>query len=391
VKASFALLRLLVLSAAARAQDAASPAPPKQLTLTLELQDLPGRDTPGSLWEVSYQWRIADLQEFATLAGSLSGGFKLYVPELWLPIAQRLTQVAADLKQPGPDDRLSPTLRDKLSTAGADEKELNRLYLDGLQEAAEKETDPIARKFAYVQAALATGPEELGRGRRIADKIDEKELRERVVSFLVYRAALFELERGQIAEAVNLAAETAPMQRAVVLITAAQRRAAARNEGDEAQTLGRKLWALELLYEAEKLLGRDDLPRDALRVRIGLVAALAQFDTIRALEVFNSVVAAINKTDSFDPADSNAPRTAGLDGFSAQSLLPRVREGYGLKDALGPLARADFEASVTAANKLTTPAIRGTALLEIAKTVLAPTTDRRATTRPVGSSKKDSH
>lgn len=36
----------------------------KQMTLTLELQDLPGRDTAGSLWEVSYQWRIADQRDF---------------------------------------------------------------------------------------------------------------------------------------------------------------------------------------------------------------------------------------------------------------------------------------------------------------------------------------
>jgi hypothetical protein len=45
-------------------QEANAPATPKQVTLTLELQDLPGRDAPGSVWEVSYQWRIADQQEF---------------------------------------------------------------------------------------------------------------------------------------------------------------------------------------------------------------------------------------------------------------------------------------------------------------------------------------
>jgi hypothetical protein len=110
--------------------------------------------------------------------------------------------------------------------------------------------------------------------------------------------------------------------------------------------LGRKLRALDLLNDAEKLLGRDDLPGDALRVRVGLVAALAPLDAARALQIFNDVVTAINKIDSFDPADSSAPRSAGLDGFSAQSLLPRVRGGYGLRDALGPLARADFEAAV---------------------------------------------
>ena len=70
MKKSFASLFILILlwgfsSATARAQnktDASSP--PKQMTLTFELQDLPGRDTAGSLWEVSYQWRIADQRDF---------------------------------------------------------------------------------------------------------------------------------------------------------------------------------------------------------------------------------------------------------------------------------------------------------------------------------------
>lgn len=59
---------LLSLPPAARAQDAQrsqdSPPPLRQLTLTFELADLPGRDAAGSFWEVSYQWRIADQGEF---------------------------------------------------------------------------------------------------------------------------------------------------------------------------------------------------------------------------------------------------------------------------------------------------------------------------------------
>jgi len=331
--------------------------------------------------------------EFVTLAGSLAGGFNLYATELWLPVAQRLTQVTADLKQPRSDERLPSNVGEKLRAAGeagVSEKELNRLYTEGLEEAADKETNPVARKLAYAQAALATTPEELARGRRLADKIDEKELRERVVSFLVYRAALFELEKGRSDEAISLSAEAAPVQRAIVLITAAQRMTVGLNEVGEAQSLSRKLRALNLLYEAEKLLGRDDLPSDALRVRVGLVAALAPLDAVRALQAFNEVVKAINKLDSFDPAESSAPRSAGLDGFSAQSLLPRVRGGYGLKDALGPLARADFEATVAAAGKLTSPAARGTSMLEIAKTVLGSKGDEHVATRPT-SGKDDSH
>jgi hypothetical protein len=71
--------------------------------------------------------------------------------------------------------------------------------------------------------------------------------------------------------------------------------------------------------------------------------------------------------------------------------LPRVRAGYGLKDALGPLARADFEGAVAAAGKLNPPAVRGTSMLEIARAVLASNTEGRAPAGPATGARKDSH
>jgi hypothetical protein len=61
----FALLLILSSASRAAAQDPGnSPSIPKQLTLNLELQGLPGRDVATSTWEVSYQWRIADQRDF---------------------------------------------------------------------------------------------------------------------------------------------------------------------------------------------------------------------------------------------------------------------------------------------------------------------------------------
>jgi hypothetical protein len=49
------------MSRAAAAQK--QPPPPKMLTLLFEL-DLPGSAARGSLWEVAYEWRVADEREF---------------------------------------------------------------------------------------------------------------------------------------------------------------------------------------------------------------------------------------------------------------------------------------------------------------------------------------
>lgn len=57
------LLTLLLAATTANAQGVGKP-PPKNLTLTFELQNMPGFNAAESLWEVSYQWRMADKREF---------------------------------------------------------------------------------------------------------------------------------------------------------------------------------------------------------------------------------------------------------------------------------------------------------------------------------------
>lgn len=310
-------------------------------------------------------------QEFITLSGSLADAFKRHAPDLWTPIEYRIAQVIPNLTPTSPDRRLPSSVRERIRAAsGADERELNRLFLEGLEEAAEKETNPTARKLAFVQVALATAPEDLDRGRKLAGKIDEAGLREQVISFLVYRAALLGLERNRLDEAVDLAAEARPLERAVIFVTAAQQMTKQSSNTDEEQALKLRLRALNLLSDAEKLLERNDIQDVGLNVRLGLVAALAPLDSVRALEVFGSVTATINKDTSFDAFRTGAPRVTRLAGVS-DSLSPLIRKGYGLKDAVRSLARADFEDAVMITSKLSAPAVRGTSMMEIARSALS--------------------
>jgi hypothetical protein len=62
---TFLLILVLTLSSHAKAQNtAAASTPVEHLTLTFELGELPGRNSAGSLWEVSFRWRIADQMDF---------------------------------------------------------------------------------------------------------------------------------------------------------------------------------------------------------------------------------------------------------------------------------------------------------------------------------------
>jgi hypothetical protein len=312
-------------------------------------------------------------QEFITLCGSLSAGYRLYAPELWPPVESRVAQAVLYLGPPKRDNRMPASAREKLASglaAGADEKELGRLYVEGLVEAAEKDPDPVSRKFAFVRATLATKPRDFEYARKLADKIDEAELRGQVMSLLAYRAALLSVEAGDYEEAVQTVAEASPLHRAVILIAAARKMNEGRTTGNKEESRNRRSRARELLYAAGDILARDGLPAYALRVRLGLVAVLAPVDVERSFEVFGGTVGAINSDASFDPNEARLPRMTGLADYM-DSAMPPAGDFFGLKNAVAPLAHADLEATIMTLSRLSTPAVRGACMLEIARSILS--------------------
>jgi hypothetical protein len=319
-------------------------------------------------------------QDFITLVRSLSGAYSKYAPDLWLPLQQRLVQFAPDattVRRPATADTAATRAS---ASAGLSEAERHQRYIDDLEEAADNETDPVARKLAYVKAALSTDARELERGREIASKIEEKELREQLVSFLSYRAALDALDRKRPEEALGFASDARPLQKSIVLISAAQAIAAERPKGEtEWQAGSRNLRVVELLADADKLLKQEGGGTgEALRVRLGLVAALAQADPVRAYGAMGEVVNLINELKSFDFMETTMPRVPGLGEPTAELLLPQIGGGYGLGDAFKALARADLPGSVQMANRLTAPAGRGLMLLEIGGSILTPEAGKTA-------------
>jgi hypothetical protein len=307
-------------------------------------------------------------QELAALILSLRDGYRQYAPDLLPEIEQRLAQLLPDLAAANRDKAPAPAPSESMRAAlAAGDGEFGRLYVDALEEAADKETDHLARKLAFARAALATDADDFPRGRSIAAKINEPELRGEVVSFLAYRAALAALKRKRPDEAVALASESKPLPRAAVLVSVAQHLIAeARSKGDRQSTARPQ----EILSDAEKLLNAAAVSGESLRVRVGLVAAIASIDTVRALGAANELVVLINGAGSFDANATGTPRLFGLTGLASHVEAPGVGSGYGLKDVFVPLAEVDFDGSVYLAGKLTAPAARGVCMMAIAGKIL---------------------
>lgn len=311
-------------------------------------------------------------QDFILLANTLAPYFKTYAPELAPPLAARTAQLTAKLtkqKQPPSDSDQSTESTKKLSAA-----EVYQNYLAQLEAKADAETDPIAKKLAYAEAALKTNNEDYERGKKIAGKIEEELLREQVLAFILYRASLTMLQKGDVEKAISLARETPQsLNRTVALLSISQFLIQAKPlpKEEKWQSDLRRQRALELLFEADKSLARNEVTPDAAKVALGRIAVLGQLDKSQALAALGEAVSLINKLDDFDATDSSAPRF-GLNGFgiSGGASVPRVLGGYGFPAAISLLIKTDFQGTINSINNLRSPHVRGVSLLETAKSFL---------------------
>lgn len=312
--------------------------------------------------------------EFVLLADSLAQPFQTYAPDLWQPIAVRRGQFAALL--PGAAAK-SSGISEKVREAaksGATAVEINRLRVEALEEIAEKEADPVGRKLMFAEAALATLPQNLERGKQLADKIEQDdELRTQVTTFLYYRASLSSYSENNL-EKAELLALSMPLslERALALIAVAQKLAGLKPQSqDDSWTADlAHQHAIELLFEADKSLKNETASAKLAKVRLGKIPISQLVDSSQALSDFEQAIAVINKLEQFDPADEANPRL-GIEGFAVAKLtVPKLSLGFGFRSALEPLLKENFDATIAAIDGLSSPSVRGICRLLAARQVL---------------------
>lgn len=313
--------------------------------------------------------------EFILLANSLAQPFQMYAPDLWVAIQARRSQFVA--ASPTATTKPSAGVTEKVREAarnGAPADEVSRLRVDALEEVAEKESNPLARKLRFAEAALATPPKDFERGKGLADKIEnDDKLHEQIVAFLYYRAALTYFAEDNLEKAEEIALRIpSSLERALTLIAIAQKLAAVKPQSKE-ETWSSEMahqHAVELLFEADKSLKREDASSNIAKVRLGKTAISHLLDSSQALIDFEQAIAVINRLERFDPTDEGTPRL-GIEGFGAAKFtVPRVSFGFGFRNALEPLVREDFDRTAAAIDGLASPSVRGLCRLEAARQVL---------------------
>lgn len=323
-------------------------------------------------------------QRLLVLGNHLVGPYRTFAPEL-APYAQAfLAQLQRQFSPDGETITLSETTQP--AAAGGDatkrlaKEEIYEKRISELEDQAEKQSNPLARRLAYVEAALATKPDDYQQARRIAEKIDDdNNLRVDVVSFLLYRAALFFVEKGDIEKAAELAPQISDiLRRSVVKIVIAQHLLTSkheRGESEESTTLAQQR-AFALLSEIDLDIKKEEPSASVAKILLARTAVLAKLDPDQALISLEVSVQMINKLESFDLRDGSAPNLGLGISTASGATVGRPRLGFDLRSAVDPLITQNFEQIAAVAERFIAKEIRGVGRLEVAKLYLRKNSNR---------------
>jgi hypothetical protein len=313
-------------------------------------------------------------QKVLVFGNRIVGYYNTHAPEFAVPARAFLAQLQSEVSPGGETGPFGGANRSNSggenTTKARTKEERYETRLAELEERADKETNPIFKKLAYVEAALAPTPQDYQRAKRIAEKIADDNLRADAVSFVLYRAALFFLEEDEIETAGEIAPQiTDGSRRAVVRIAIGQRLLATRTAEkiDPAQLTPGQQRVFDLLSDVERDLKKEEPSLKVVKILLGRTALLAKLDPVQSFVSLEQAVEMINKLERFDPKDGAAPDLSlGVSEISGATVAtPRV--GFNFRSAIEPLIKTDLEQISAVVERLRAKSVRGVARLEVAR------------------------
>ena len=234
--------------------------------------------------------------------------------------------------------------------------------VDLLETSAAKAHDALSRNIGYANAAVATTVERYERGLDLTGKIDDKDLRDGVRSWLLYRAVLHFIANGDLDQArrLNLKNDDA-IARAVCFVVGAQRLVKDK-QNDRAG---------EWLREAGALVRRSEPDESMARIALGIVSTYGSFDTQASLDWLLYAVKLMRKAPPVSLNDDAAPELKRIGGVTPIGEVTRSTSGFGLQTAVAVFPSDQFEQVLYALNDMTPQEARGLAVLTLCRSYLS--------------------
>jgi len=270
--------------------------------------------------------------------------------------AQQLDAEAQFSIAPAPRKPDMPNVR-----PGESKESFAERRVDLLEETAARGRDLLTRDIGYATAAVATTVERYERGLTLAGKIDDKNLREGVRSWLIYRAVLHLIATGDLDEAqrLNLKNDDA-IPRAIGYVVGAQKLV---NSGDKTR-------AGEWLREAGAIVKRSEPNESVARIALGIVSTYGRFDSQSALEWLVFAVKLMRTSAPASLNDDRAPALKRISGVTPVIDVGSATRGFSLQSAVAALPREQFEQVLYILNDITPREARGIAVLTLSSTYL---------------------
>ena len=247
--------------------------------------------------------------------------------------------------------------------------------VDLLEESAAKGRDLLTRDIGYAKAAVATTVERYQRGLDLAEKIDDKELRAGVRSWLIFRAVLHFIALGRLDEAHSLNAKNdETSQRAVCFVVGAQRLAKDKDFNR----------ANEWLRQAGTLIRESEPNPNVARVVFGIVSTYGRFDTQASLEWFSYAVKLMRNMPSASLNDDKAPSLQRIAGVTPNNDITSQTSGFSLRAAVAVLPSEQFEQMLYMLNEIRPQEARGMAVVTLCSNFLY---DKERDKRPLATSR----
>ncbi len=315
-------------------------------------------------------------QQILVLANLVSRQYAIYAPELAPSaegfIAQLRRQLLPDSEGRTASEKSQRIADNTNTTKPFTKEELYEKRISDLEDSADKESNASFRNVAYICVAVTANPDDYDRAKRIAQKVDDSDLRADAISFLLYRAALFFISKADVVKAIDIAPAIAdPLRKALVEIAIAQSllaSASAKSELGEA-TLAKQR-SLDLLNSLDRVLKAENASSNAARVLLGRTAVLAKLDQDQALTSLEQAVQMINKLDRFDLRNGSAPKLGIGSVSNSGATVATPKSGFDFSSAIEPLIDANFEQISAIAGRLKVKEQNGLARLEAARLYL---------------------
>ena len=235
-------------------------------------------------------------------------------------------------------------------------KDYQSRVIDKMVENAEKEANPLRRDVLYAQAALKTNAEMFERGKSIASKIEDKQLKEQITNFVIYRKTFDEIGKNELDTAYKILGKNSnPKQKAASLVYGARK---LKEQKDNVQT---NYW----LSDAAKLFAKAKIAdEDWIKIGFGLANTYADVDKIEASKIFARTAKLLDQTTNLDISADYAPLANGFSGIEFINFTYDAK-GFGLKSAINSFSTEDFEDVLASLKTIENPKIKGFGILEL--------------------------